>query len=199
MAVTSRRGGILKIPCSAILPAPADLSPPLAQALPTAEEVTAILNHVNVPDRDVTRARDAFFRRVYDNFTMDQWTTVDALYVMEMNDKINELIGRATVITPNFTMSGSRASCKAALAATWLLKSKNEQEFVRRAGSLPADVKGQDFDRQIGESETKKWLTSLGPEYATSRRKLQAIEYLMKQGAATEGMRRYGEALSKAP
>jgi hypothetical protein len=185
-AALPRRGAVLKIPCSAILPAPADLSPQLVNSLPTATEVATILNHVNVPDREVSTARDAFFRRVYSNFAMDQWTPVDALYLIEMNDKINELLGRAFVTTPDWSMSGSRESCKAAFAAAWLLKSKSEQEFVRRAGSLPADVKGRSFDRCIGESEAKKWLTSLGPEYANSRRKLQAVEYLVKHGAATD-------------
>jgi len=199
VSVPPRRGTGLKIPSSAIVPAPADLSPQLVQALPTAAEVATILNHVNVPDREVSVARDAFFRRVYGTFAMDQWTIVDALYLIEVNDKINELLGRASATTPEWSMSGSRESCRAALAAAWLLKSKSEQEFVRRVGSLPGDIKGRNLDRSIGESEAKKWLTNLGPEYATSRRKLQAIEYLVKQGAATEGMRRYAEALAKAP
>lgn len=198
-AITSRRGGFLKIPCSAILPAPTNLSPELVQAMPTEAEVATILNHVNVPDSDVSRVRAEFFRRIYGSFAMERWTSADAVYLIEFNDKINEVLGQASVTAPGWSMSGSRESCKAALAAAWLLKSKSEQEFVSRVGSLPPDVKGRYFERSIGESEVKKWLTSLGPEYSTSRRKLQAIEYLVKQGVATEGMRRYAEALSKAP
>jgi hypothetical protein len=119
--------------------------------------------------------------------------------MLELNDKINVLFGRATVKLPNGSMSGSREGCKAALAAAWLLTSKSEKEFVVRARNLPADAKGRNLDWSINEREAKKWLMGLGPEYATSRRKLQAIEYLMKQGVATDGLRRYAEALSKPP
>jgi hypothetical protein len=36
---------------------------------------------------------------------------------------------------------------------------------------------------------------SLGGEYEVTRRKLQAIDYLMQQGCATQGMLRYREDL----
>jgi hypothetical protein len=194
-----RRGASLKIPCSAISPAPADLSRELIELLPTEAEIATIHNHLNVPDRDVSTARYAFFERVYKVFPVERWTTSDALYLIELSDKINVLLGRAAARLPSGSTSGSREGCKAALAAAWLLTSKSEKEFVGRARNLPADAKGRNLDWWIDESEAKKWLMGLGPEYSTTRRKLQAIEYLMKQGVATEGLRRYAEALAKVP
>ena len=198
-AAGRRRGASLKIPCSAISPVPADLSQELVALLPNEAEIATILNHSNMPDRDVSQARHTFFERVYKGFAVERWTTTDALYMLELNDKINVLFGRATVELPNGSMSGSREACKAALAAAWLMTSKSEKEFVGRLRNLPADAKGRNLDWSIDEREAKKWLMGLGPEYATSRRKLQAIEYLMKQGVATDGLRRYAEALSKSP
>jgi hypothetical protein len=70
---------------------------------------------------------------------------------------------------------------------------------VARRRSLPADaLRTRDLDWNIGEREVKEWLMGLGPDYTSTRRKLQAIEYLSQQGAATEGMRKYAEALLKA-
>ncbi|MFM8707048.1 MAG: hypothetical protein ACKOHK_02880, partial [Planctomycetia bacterium] len=87
--VAGRRGGSLKIPCSVILPAPVDLSRELVERLPTEAEVATLLNHVNVADADVYTARQAGFERIYKDFPIDRWTTTDALYVIELNDKMN--------------------------------------------------------------------------------------------------------------
>jgi hypothetical protein len=199
--VVGRRGSALKIPCSVILPAPVDLSRELVERLPTEAEVATLLNHVNVADADVYTARQAGFERIYKDFPIDRWTTTDALYVIELNDKINQLLGKNSVRLPRGgSMSGgSRADCKAYLAAAWLLESKNEQDFAARASRLPEDAKGKNLDWPINERRAKEWLVGLGPEYASTRRKLQAIDFLVKQGVATEGLRRYGEALAKAP
>lgn len=197
-AITSRRGGFLKIPCSAILPAPADLSPQLVQLLPTADEVAAISNHVNVPDGDVARAKSAFFERLDRGFSPKLWTVTDAVYLMQLSEKIAEMVGSGFVHIADFYTS-QRKNCSQAVAAAWVISAPNEQELFHRMKCSPAEARGEYFNNSIDERRVKAWLTSLGPEYSTSRRKLQAIEYLVKQGVATEGMRRYAEALSKAP
>jgi hypothetical protein len=61
--------------------------------------------------------------------------------------------------------------------------------------SLPADTASQ-LDRMLDERDAKEWLLQLGPEYTSARRKLQAIQYLIQQGVASQGMRRYGEELA---
>ena len=197
--VAGRRGATLKIPSSAILPAPATLSRELVSLLPTEAEVKMFMDHVNLPDGDIYRAKGVFMERIYGGFNPGQWTVIDALYLIELNDRLNVLLGKASVRLPKGSMSGSREGCKTALAAAWLLTSKSEKEFVARRRSLPADaLRTRDLDWNIGEREVKEWLMGLGPDYTSTRRKLQAIEYLSQQGAATEGMRKYAEALLKA-
>lgn len=190
--------GPLQIPASALLPAPAELSPQLVAILPTEAEVAALLNHVNVEDRIVGEAKNAYLRRVYATHPLEAWTASDAVYLIGLNDKLNEVLGQSSVISPRGYMSGSRESCKAYMAAMWLLKARNEQDFVARFRSLPADTVGRRLEFEVGESESKEWLMGLGPEYTSARRKLQAIEFLIKEGVASAGMRRYGEELAKA-
>jgi len=191
-----RRGAPLRIPASTLLPAPAELSPELLPLLPTEAEVAALKNHVNVDDRQVRQAKNAYLQRVYAQFPAKAWTTADALYLIELNDSLNGLLGESSVVGPNWSMGGSRQACKAAMASMWLLAATSEQDFVRRMRTLPADAQGPDLERRIGERETKEWLLQLGPDYTATRRKLQAIQHLIDQGAASEGMRRYG--LSRA-
>ena len=193
-----RRGAPLRIPASTLLPAPAELSPELLPLLPTEAEVAALKNHVNVDDRQVRQAKNAYLQRVYAQFPAKAWTTADALYLIELNDSLNGLLGESSVVGPNWSMGGSRQACKAAMASMWLLAATSEQDFVRRMRTLPADAQGPDLERRIGERETKEWLLQLGPDYTATRRKLQAIQHLIDQGAASEGMRRYGEDLSRA-
>lgn len=61
----------------------------------------------------------------------------------------------------------------------------------------------QAYDDDYADADSgpqiKAWLIRLGPEYASAKRKLQAIEHIARQGAATEGMRKYAEALKNAP
>jgi len=190
-----RRDATLRVPASVFLTAPADLSPHLVPLLPTQAEVAALQNRVNIPDTEVRRAKDAFLERVYAGFSVERWTTVDAVYVIELTDRLNILIGSASARLPRGSISGSREACKAAIASEWLQKSKSEHDFAARIRSLPADTLSQ-LDRMLDEREAKEWLLQLGPEYASARRKLQAIEYLIQQGVASQGMRRYGEELA---
>jgi len=183
-----RRNGALKIPASSILPAPMKLSEELIPLLPTEAEVQVIQNHVNMPDSRISEARRGFLRRVEQNFKPEKWSEVDAAYLMSLCEKVYLVVnGRGSDFE------------KSRLAVSYVLGSRNEKEFITRSQSLPAQVlKEFYFASQMDESRIKAWLMGLGPEYASARRKLQAIEYISRQGAATEGMLKYAQALRNA-
>jgi hypothetical protein len=127
------------------------------------------------------------------------WTAVDAVYVIGLMDRMNEMTGNYSAVGPNWSMGGSRDSCKAAIAAVWVLAAKSEKDFASRMRTLQAEsIERQSLDRSIREYDAKQWLISLGPEYSSVRRKIQAIDYLIQQGVATDGMRKYREDLTRA-
>jgi hypothetical protein len=191
----TRRGTMLRVPASALLPAPAELSREIVGLLPTEAEVAVLQNHVNLPDRRVEEAKNAFLNRIYQVFSVERWTTVDAAYLIGLVDRLGEITGSASTPLPNGGwISGSREGCRAALAEKWLLTSKSEQEFAARVRSMPAGLLGR-IEWMMSWRDTKNWLMSLGGEYEVTRRKLQAIDYLMQQGCATQGMLRYREDL----
>ena len=93
----------------------------------------------------------------------------------------------------------ARNACKTAIAVFWILAAKNEDEFVRRARALPANVVERQFVEQfVNESEVKRWLVGLGADYAAIPRKAQALDSIIQAGLATTGMLRYREELGRA-
>lgn len=193
-----RSDASVEVPASVLLPVPADLSLELVPLLPTEAEVETLQNHVDRATRQVENAKEAFLQRVYAEFPVARWTATDAAYLIALNDSLNELLGESTALLPALSMGGSREACKAAMASVWVLESKDEQEFARRIRSLPTDlVQLEQVGWRINERSVREWFKQLGPEYSATRRQLRAIEYLIDQEVASEGMRRYAKELSE--
>lgn len=200
-----RRIATLDVPASTLLPVPREVSADLVRLLPTVDEVQTLQNRLNVADEELAGLRAELWRRIQSGFGMDQWTAVDVLYLMELNDRLGSLLGRYEWRTDTGRVIGANAEaqtrieCNAAIAAFWVLAAKSEDDFVRRARALPAGVLERQFVEQyFNESEVKRWLVGLGADYAAIPRKAQALDRLIQAGLATPGMLRYREELGRA-
>jgi hypothetical protein len=201
----SGRRPALAVPASTVLPVPAEISADLVPLLLTEDEVTTLQNRLNVADDELAAVRVELWRRIHSGFGIAKWTTVDALYLVELNDRLSGLLGRYEWRTSTGKTIGGRADakdrneCKTAIAVAWILASKSEAEFVGRARALPAGVLERPFVEQyLNESEVKRWLVGLGEDYAPIPRKAQALDSLIQAGVATPGMLRYREELGRA-
>lgn len=200
-----RRIATLDVPASALLPVPRELSADLVRLLPTADEVQTLQNRLNTTDEDLSGLRAEVWRRMQSGFVITKWTVVDVLYLIELNDRLGGLLGRYEWRTDTGRIIGggadaqARNACKTAIAVFWILAAKNEDEFVRRARALPANVVERQFVEQfVNESEVKRWLVGLGADYAAIPRKAQALDSIIQAGLATTGMLRYREELGRA-
>lgn len=200
-----RRIAVLDVPASTLLPVPREISPDLVPLLPTAEEVRTLQNRLNVADEELANLRAELWRRIHSGFGIPKWTAVDLLYLVELNDRLGVLLGRHMWHKSTGAAIGGNAAdrtrdeCRTAIAACWILASRSEDEFVRRARALPAGVLDrQCFEQYVTESEIKGWLVGLGDDYAAIPRKAQAIDNLIQAGLATPGMLRYREELGRA-
>lgn len=200
-----RRPAALDVPASAVVPVPADLSEKLLPLLPAEDEVMKMKNHLNVADEDLTGLRVELWRRIHSGFGIDKWTLADLMYLIEFNDAIGTALGRyewRSAAGRNVGGSGdakARNECSTAMGMAWVLGSKNEEEFVRRARALPAGVLDpQCVGQYLTESDVKRWLVGLGEDYGTIPRKAHAIDALINAGFATPGVVRYREELGRA-
>lgn len=200
-----RRPAALDVPASAVVPVPAELSEKLVPLLPAEDEVMKLKNHLNVADEDLTGLRVEMWRRIHSGFGVDKWTLVDLMYLVELNDTIGTTLGRfewrsaAGRNVGGMRDAKARSECSTAMGMAWVLTSKNEQEFIRRARALPAGVLDpQCVGQYLTESDVKGWLVWLGEEYASIPRKAHAIDVLIEAGFATPGVVHYREELGRA-
>ncbi len=200
-----RRPAALDVPASALLPVPADISEKLVPLLPAEDEVMKLKNHLNVADEDLTGLRVEMWRRIHSGFGVEKWTQGDLMYLIELNDTIGTVLGRydwrsaAGRYVGGSGEAKARSDCSTAMGMAWLLGSKNEEEFIRRARALPAGVLDpQCVGQYLTESDVKRWLVGLGEDYGTIPRKALAIDTLIEAGFATPGVVRYREELGQA-
>jgi hypothetical protein len=167
--------------------------------------VQKLQNRLNVTDDELTALRAELWRRIHSGHGIGKWTTVDTLYLIELNDRLGGILGRHEWRTSTGRAIGgndlpkTRDECKTALAVDWILAAQTEAEFLARVRALPAGVLDRQFVEQyLNESVIKRWLVELGEAYAPLSRKAQALDTLIQAGLATPGMLRYREELGQA-
>jgi len=200
-----RRPAALAVPTSAVLPVPAQLSADLVPLLLTADEVQKLQNRLNVADDELMAVRAELWRRIHSGHGIDKWTTVDTLFLIELNDRLSGILSRHEWRTATGQVIGGNAlpktrdECITALAMAWILAAQTEAEFLGRVRALPASVLDRQFVEQyLNESVVKRWLVGLGDAYAPLPRKAQALDTIIQAGLATPGMLRYREELGQA-
>jgi hypothetical protein len=184
---------------------PAEISADLVRLLFTADEVLKLQNRLNVADDELIALRAELWRRIHSGHGIDKWTTVDTLFLIELNDRLSGMLGRHEWRTATGLIIGGNAlpktrdECKTALAVAWILAAQTEAEFLGRVRALPAGVLDRQFVEQyLNESVVKQWLVGLGDAYAPLTRKAQALDTIIQAGLATPGMLRYREELGRA-
>lgn len=162
----------LRIPAFTIVPKPATLSKELDDLLPTAEEIDALRNHVNLTDAELYKVRTAFISRLKDKFAPASWTTDDATYIFALRTALGAISNENASFTKIDTIY---------VIKSWILSAPNPSAFIDRVRAIPQPLFA-DVSSRLRSEEVKSWLIGLGETYKTSKSKAAALDKIVRAG-----------------
>jgi hypothetical protein len=167
------------------VPEPKGLSDQIRARLPTPEELETLRNAVNLPASQVRDIKNQYLKRIYAAYDADKWSATDTGYLMTLHAAINAMSGESSYYTPTVEAFGPDGG--AILAQYWILKSRNERQFVERARAVDPGTRKR-LDILIHDSDMRTWLLATDPPLPTTAAKAKALDFIMQSGVLCRGI-----------